>query len=43
MEALIFESEATMLIVAVAGLFATLIAIVRDTRIRRHSAGPAIP
>lgn len=43
MEALILESEATLLILAAAGLFATLIAIVRDTRIRRHSAGPALP
>jgi len=42
MERLILESDVALLIAAAAALFATLIAIVRDTRTRRRSLGPAI-
>ena len=38
---LILESDVALLIVAACGLFATLLAIVRDTRDRRHSLGSA--
>lgn len=43
MERLILESDVALLIAAAAAaLFATLIAIVRDTRTRRRSLGQAI-
>jgi hypothetical protein len=36
-------SDASLLLAAAAGLVATLIAILRDTQVRRHSPGLAIP
>ena len=39
---LIVESDIALLIAAASGLFATLLAIVRDTRDRRRSLGSAL-
>jgi hypothetical protein len=38
-----FAIDAGLVLAAAAGLIATLIAIVRDTEVRRHSPGFAIP
>lgn len=43
MEISSLTSDAGLLLAAAAGLVATLIAIVRDTQVRRHSPGLAIP
>jgi hypothetical protein len=42
MGTLTFESDIALLIAAACGLFATLLAIVRDTRDRRRSLGSAL-
>jgi hypothetical protein len=43
MEISSLASDAGLVLLAAAGLIATLIAIARDTQIRRQSIGPAIP
>jgi hypothetical protein len=42
MEALLLENDAALLLIAAAGLAATLIAIVRDTRIRRRTMSTGV-
>jgi hypothetical protein len=37
------KSDSALILLAVAGLMATLLAIVKDTQIRRRSARPNIP